>query len=345
MNAAALRAADGDYEDLLGLWLDLEASLSMVLAHPQRVREFPAKLQQLDRWLQALVQQDTDAALYLMFQLASASTAGYSASHALVCATLAHIAAQELALPTAVRDNLVPAAMTMNIAMTALQDQLALQHERPTPAQQDAIRRHAVEGRELLRLLGIGSTLWLDTVGSHHAEAGELAQRPPADEVLRLVRILGAIDRYAAIISPRKSRPGRSVADGVRALIGGPGAPNDEIGYALVRAVGLCPPGTFVTLDNGHTALVLRRGAVPNRPIVASLLDARGDALPQPRLHATAEGAPRIRAALARPAMRTEPDPRTMVRLGRYAALHADSIEPPEPDFGHSGGVWVSSGH
>lgn len=324
------RPADADYEDLLGQWLDLEASLSMVLAYPQRVREFPSKLQQLDRWLQALVRHDTDAALYVMFQLASTSLVGYSASHALVCAALAQIAAQELALPAAARDSLVPAAMTMNIAMTALQDRLALQHERPSGAQLDAIRRHAVEGREMLRLLGIGNTLWLDTVGNHHADAGKLAQQGQPAETVRLVRILGAIDRYAAIISPRKSRPGRSAVEGVRALVGRAGAPRDEIGFALARAVGLCPPGTFVTLDNGHTAIVLRRSAVPNQPLVASLLNARGEALAQPRLHATAEGAPRIRSALARPAMRAEPDPRTMVRLGRYAARQGESIECPD---------------
>ncbi|KAF1049482.1 HD-GYP domain-containing protein [Xylophilus sp.] len=321
--------ADGGYEELFGLWLDLEASLSMVLAHPQRVREFPAKIAQLDRWLRSLVQQDTDAALYLMFQLAGTSTVGYSASHALVCATLAHIAAAELGLPAAERDALVPAAMTMNVAMTALQDQLALQYERPSAAQRDAIRRHAIEGQEMLRLLGIANPLWLDAVGNHHADAAGLAAAQRPAPALRLVRLLGAIDRYAAVISPRKSRPGRSAADGMRAIMGG-NAPRDEIGYALVRAVGLCPPGTFVLLDNGQTALVLRRGAVPNLPIVASLLDRRGEPLPQPRLHATAEGTPRIRAALARPALRTEPDHRTMLRLGRYAALHADGIEPPD---------------
>jgi hypothetical protein len=125
---------DGEYEDLLSLWSDLESALSVVLSAPLRVQDFPAKVRQIDRWLQDLVAHDIDAALYLMFQLASTSSVGYSASHALVCGTLCHIMAQELQLPPRERDSLVRAALTMNIGMTALQDVLAEQREKPTAA-------------------------------------------------------------------------------------------------------------------------------------------------------------------------------------------------------------------
>ena len=255
--------ADDQYEDLLGLWSDLESALSVVLARPLQVQEFSAKVQQIDRWLQDLVAHDIDAALYLMFQLATTSTVGYSASHALVCGTLCHILAQELHLPQRERDSLVRAALTMNIAMTALQDVLAEQRERPSTAQQEAIRNHPHESQALLTRLFIKDSLWLDVVGQHHAALPErvpLAQQPAKD---RLTRILGTIDRYAAMISPRKSRAGRSATDSVRAIVGQEDALRDEVSYTLVRAVGLCPPGTFVRLDNGDIAVVLRRSAVP----------------------------------------------------------------------------------
>ena len=161
--------ADDQYEDLLGLWSDLESALSVVLARPLQVQEFSAKVQQIDRWLQDLVAHDIDAALYLMFQLATTSTVGYSASHALVCGTLCHILAQELHLPQRERDSLVRAALTMNIAMTALQDVLAEQRERPSTAQQEAIRNHPHESQALLTRLFIKDSLWLDVVGQHHA--------------------------------------------------------------------------------------------------------------------------------------------------------------------------------
>ena len=71
------KAVDDDsYEDLLSLWSDLESGMGILLAHPASVQDFPRKIAQYDRWMQALLQQDTDASLYLLFQLATTSTVG-----------------------------------------------------------------------------------------------------------------------------------------------------------------------------------------------------------------------------------------------------------------------------
>lgn len=58
------------YEDLQGLWADLEAALALVLTYPAQVGNFEAKVLQLDAWLQELLAHDRDAGLYLMYQLA-----------------------------------------------------------------------------------------------------------------------------------------------------------------------------------------------------------------------------------------------------------------------------------
>lgn len=317
---------EGEYEDLLGLWSDLESGLSVVLSQPLRVQDFAFKIRQLDSWLQDLVAHDIDAALYLMFQLAGTSTVGYSTSHALVCGTLCHIMALELHLPRGERDSLVRAALTMNIGMTALQDELAGQRERPTPAQQEAIRSHPEESQAMLERLFVADALWLEVVGQHHANVADRVPLAAQEPVDRLSRILSTIDRYAAMISPRKSRAGRSATDSVRAIVGQEIDQRDEVSYTLVRSVGLCPPGTFVKLDNGDTAIVLRRSDKANLPLVASLLDQSGNHHAEPSLYQTALGKPRIQSALARGAVSVDLNHRTMVRLGLYAAQHSTSL-------------------
>lgn len=329
MNAIALPSNsphEGEYEDLLSLWSDLESALSVLLAKPLQVQDFPGKVRSFDLWLQDLVAHDIDAALYLMFQLASTSSVGYSAAHALVCGTLCHIMAQDLRLEQSERDSLVRAALTMNIGMTALQDELAEQRERPNGVQQEAIRSHPEESQALLERLFVSDALWLDVVGQHHTNVADqvpLAQQNPED---RLTRILGTIDRYAAMISPRKSRAGRSATDSVRAIVGQEVEQRDEVSYTLVRSIGLCPPGTFVRLDNGEVAIVLRRSEKANYPLVASLLDSGGLQQSQPNLYQTASGKPRIQSALARSAVKVELNHRTMVRLGLYAAQRISSM-------------------
>ena len=93
-----------------------------------------------------------------------------------------------------------------------------------------------------------------------------------------------------------------------------------------MRSIGLCPPGTFVKLDNGETAIVLRRSDKANHPLVASLLDNTGNHRSQPSLYQTASGKPRIQSALARSAVSLELNHRTMVRLGLYAAQHSAGL-------------------
>jgi hypothetical protein len=322
------KAVDDDsYEDLLSLWSDLESGMGILLAHPASVQDFPRKIAQYDRWMQALLQQDTDASLYLLFQLATTSTVGYSTSHALMCAALCHITAAAMALPDGQRTSLVRAAMTMNIAMTGLQDTLALQKERPTPAQQAAIGSHAAQGRALLLQHGIDDPLWLDIVASHHQEP---ATGGTATDAARLAATLRTVDRYAAMISPRQSRAGGSAADSARAITAvRSDARRDDVSHALVKVVGLHPPGTFVRLDTGQVAVVLRRSGTEDQPLVASVLDAQGQPIQPPKLQLVRSHGPRIKAGLPRSAVLLELDPRTMVRLGIFAAARPKPAPRP----------------
>ena len=313
---------ENDYEDLLSLWADLESGLGIILGSPASVQEFELRVWQYDRWMTDLLKRDTDMGLYLLFQLASNSPVGYSASHALVSAVLCHLIALELKLPVNERDSLVHAALTMNIAMTQLQDQMAGQLEKPSAVQQAAIRDHAVKSIRLLNGLGVMDALWLETILLHHDDSagqGSLQQIPPAQ---RLARILRVVDRYAAMISPRKSREGRSATDSARFIIGQTSELTDEVGLVLVGVVGQCPPGTYVRLDDGQMAVVMRRSSLPSRPFVAIVINEAGALVNPPRLHRTANASPGIKSALPPSAVRERLNHYLILQMGAYAAQH-----------------------
>ena len=137
---------ENEYEDLLGLWADLESGLGIILGSPASVQEFEPRVWQYDRWMTDLVRRDADVGLYLLFQLATNSPVGYSASHALVSAVLCHLIAMDLKLPQEERDSLVHAALTMNIAMTQLQDQMADQLDKPSTEQQVLVFVFCLDG-------------------------------------------------------------------------------------------------------------------------------------------------------------------------------------------------------
>jgi HD-GYP domain-containing protein (c-di-GMP phosphodiesterase class II) len=313
---------ENEYEDLLALWSDLESGLGVILGSPSNTQEFAKRVLQYDRWMQSLMQRDADVGLYVLFQLASNSPVGYSASHALVCAVLCHLIAKDLALPPKEHDSLVHAAFTMNIAMTSLQDTLAKQVDKPTPAQQDTIRTHAVKGGMMLANLGVADDDWLDIVCEHHNDAPNDVPLGDLPVAARLTRILKVVDRYAAMVSPRASRLGRSASESARSVMAQASADTDAIGHALVRCVGLCPPGTFVRLESGALAIVVLRSDALNQPFVAVLSRSNGDPLPAPLLHNTANCAPRIESALEASAVRVRLHHFQILRLGAYAAQH-----------------------
>jgi hypothetical protein len=124
------------------------------------------------------------------------------------------------------------------------------------------------------------------------------------------------------MISPRKSREGRSTTDSMRVIISNSTQQNEEVGHALVRAVGLCPPGTYVRTDSAEVAVVLRRSSTPNMPDVAIVIDTEGALLNPPRLHRTASSSPRIKSALAASAVRLRINHQLLLQIGAYAAEH-----------------------
>lgn len=310
---------EDEYEDLLGQWSDLESGLAVVLTHPDSVQEFSQRIHQYDRWLQDLLRQDADVSLYLLFQLATQSPVGYSASHALVCAVLCDLLASHFALPRLQRDSLVRAALTMNVAMTVLQDEMATQRSRPTREQQLVINEHPDKAAAMLEAKGITDPLWLDVVRRHHLEdvsQEALSMLPPAR---RLAHILLVVDRYAAMISPRESREGQSAADSARNLVQSHAGNGGAVGQALINCVGFCPPGTFVQLEDGRVAIVTRRTKQANQPDVVAVLDAQGKLLRPPVWHATTGSGSGIASALLASAVRERINHHLILQMGAMA--------------------------
>jgi hypothetical protein len=82
------------------------------------------------------------------------------------------------------------------------------------------------------------------------------------------------------------------------ACLGSDGQP-DEVGGALLRAVGLYPPGSFVELASGEVGIVVSRGRRANLPLVAALVSASGNLHPEPVLRDTLDRRHVVKAAVA----------------------------------------------
>lgn len=98
--------------------------------------------------------------------------------------------------------------------------------------------------------------------------------------------ILGAVDIFEAFIHPRpyKSTVPAAAMYGVDNLLRMSHQFGDRVLRALVRSVGLFPVGTYVRLNSGEVALVLKgRAANPMRPSVEVVFDTQKRRLTQRR--------------------------------------------------------------
>jgi hypothetical protein len=297
LDAPAAAARPLPVAEALDRWERLRPRLHALLRSECFDADWLLGFEQAALELHALVQAQPDLALYLLIHTCGHELGGYSALHAMACATVGELAAAWLGWPAQEQRTLGRAALSMNLGMTALQDTLASQVAPPTTAQRAQIDAHAELGAQRLREAGVREALWLDVVATHHrgaAGAADAESLPPAG---RLAETLRRIDIYTAKLSRRGHRPATSPALAARDACLGPGGRPDRIGATLLKVLGLYPPGTSVQLASGEMGVVVARGAKAHTPVVASLRRADGSLMAQPlrrdtqqRAHAVERG-------------------------------------------------------
>ena len=192
---------------------------------------------------------------------------------------------------------------------------MARQAEALNSVQRKLVREHPRRSAQMLRQLGVTDAEWLRLVAQHH-EKPDGTGYPGGERVDRTThRLLQMADVYVACISPRKSRGGLLSHQVARELYMGARRTPDPLGALFVKSVGFYPPGSYVGLVGGEQAVVLRRGAKANEPLVALLLSRQGLPLGEPVARDTADPAWAVLSAL-RPG-----EVKVLVPLERLLAL------------------------
>ena len=255
-------------------WLDLQAQAN-ALALESQPEYFSDRLQRLCGQLQRLCREMPDGTLFALMYLSASDSHLYSATHAMLVASMCQLAARDVLRWTAEElDVLFKAALTMNIGMAQVQDRLALQTDPPTPSQRKLIDGHSERSAAMLESLGVDSQDWLKVVRNHHQQIpGPLAPRTASE---RLARLVQRADMFAAKLAPRAARQPIPPAAAMQACYFDERRQVDEAGAALIKAVGVYPPGTFVKLATEEVAVVVRRGANTSMPKAAVLLNRSG---------------------------------------------------------------------
>jgi len=261
-------------------WLYVQEQAHAILRN-SRDEAFLRQIDRLEHRISRYSRLNPDGALMALMQMASVEVERYSATHSVLVSVLCCIAAREVLQWTTQQQTLLgQAALTMNIGMTELQDRLAQQSEPLAPLQRRNVGQHAERSVELLTKLGLQDSTWLEAVRHHHTPVpGPLAPRSAGGRVARLIQ---RADMFAAAMSPRAGRRPVPPGKAMKSIYFDENHKVDEAGAALIKAVGIYSPGSYVRLQSEEVAIVVRRGANTTTPLAVVILNRKG--MPQAEL-------------------------------------------------------------
>jgi response regulator RpfG family c-di-GMP phosphodiesterase len=211
-----------------------------------------------------------------------------SAAHALQTALISIRIGAQLGLDRATLAELGAAALLHDTGKRAVAEGLPVRVEDRDSAMETRARTHVLEGvRQIAggNALHEGSLLAMRVALEHHAYGP--AAYPALPEQHRrspLSEIVAIADAFLCLrFSRGAGNVPRTPSEALAAVLGPlAGAFDPALRAALVRAVGLHPPGQIVELDDGSLAIVLATPpTTPERPQVEWLTGPNREALPE----------------------------------------------------------------
>ena len=293
----ALKAAQARKKDPFSLWANILKHTGTLLRNHKTNPNFAQDVGMLSTQIRGAMKEDVDAGT---FEMVNGEVQGYSVSHSLQTAFVGTLAASRFGWSDDEMATLIRASLTMNIAMLDLQNALSQQATPPTPQQRAEIAAHPARGRQILEGCGVDCEDWLKAVAQHHITTDGKGLPQDNSHYSQIACMIHYADVYLAKLSPRASRPAMPVNVAARELFLKAEGAKNPYAAAIIKEMGIFPPGSFVKLANGDTAVVVRPGETANTPQVHSLITADGWVFPDSRERDTARPEFKIVAAVPR---------------------------------------------
>lgn len=195
----------------------------------------------------------------------------YRLAHPIHTAVVGSLIARRLGLDEKECVAVACAALTCDFGMLDLA-YLEKQNEVLDEGQFEALRAHPARSTSMIERAGVADQNWLNIVAAHHERwngsgypNGVSRRNIPVG-----ARILAVADSYTAMIKTRPYRASLAPFGALSQLFRDMGTLYDpDVCAALVKEIGMYPPGSFVRLANTETAVVKSRSNSAEWPVFA----------------------------------------------------------------------------
>jgi hypothetical protein len=169
--------------------------------------------------LQRLCLLETDAMLSVPLRLTGGR---YGVRHSLATAIVLEFMLTRMGSSPSERRTAINAALTMNLGMHELQEQLYGQAGALLPEQRAAVLDHPNVSVALLRGAGLEDRMWLALVTQHHEhlDGTGYPRKLSGDQLWPAAQALMLADRWCAMITERGYRPGAPPDQALQLIVG-----------------------------------------------------------------------------------------------------------------------------
>ena len=246
---------------------NIERILQSVSEHPSSKTAASKIFASISR-LQSVCKKTPSAAIA---KVITDSNDNYTVRHALHTAILCELAAIQLKWPSEKRHDLVGAALTMNLSLGFMQDELLDQARPLSQDQKLIIHNHPLDSVKMLQEIGIQNTEWLHYVEKHHetADGTGYPKGCHQNNIPLGASLINLSDVYCAKVSGRNYRDAIYANVATRDIfLEKDNTSKDTLIDVFVKTLGLYPPGCYVRLKNKEFGIVVKRGKHINAPLV-----------------------------------------------------------------------------
>jgi HD-GYP domain-containing protein (c-di-GMP phosphodiesterase class II) len=253
---------------------------------PESLTQVVAGIIEIAGRLRSLVVEDPEKALVALHLM---NEYPYIVIHPIHVAIIAMLMELSFDKDDAHQTSMVCAALTQNLAMNDLQEDLFTQLFPLDDEQRQLIQAHPQQTVEMLQQAGIGDPLWLEIIRQHHErEDGSGYPRGLTEaDILTEAKVIALADRYSAMSFERPFRETKGPRAILQAFYNESQINKRKLPLQLIQQLGVYPPGLFVRLHNGETAMVVKRSGPNGKPMVVSFINPRGGAFEPPLLRDT----------------------------------------------------------
>lgn len=213
-------------------------------------------------------------------------------NQSVICSALAALGATAIGIEKKRVIALIQGALMQNVSSWEFQLELNRQSGQLSDEQKTKLQKHPVQSAEMLLSIGIDDPDIINTVKYHH-ERPDGSGYPfglSGSDIPQLAKLVAIADTYIAMTTYRAYRDVLPTKVALREILMSNKDPEAELYGCFIKALGIYPPGTFVLLKNGETAVVIKRNAENSiKPIVRSIASPNGAPYPEPTEHSLVE--------------------------------------------------------